>query len=61
MIKVKTQLVTPAQDMAIGRGPWRNNSDPIIIGIGPIQQRKSLMMNVTISDAYPPIRKLTWS
>ena len=33
--KVEIQLTTPEQAIAIGRGPCRNSSEPIIIGIGP--------------------------
>ena len=35
MMKVPTQFTTPATAIAFGRGPWRNSSAPIIIGIGP--------------------------
>ena len=33
--RVKSQLVRPARDMARGRGPWRNSSAAIIMGMGP--------------------------
>ena len=32
---VPSQLTTPATAIASGRGPCRNSSAPIIIGIGP--------------------------
>jgi len=35
MVNVPSQLTTPATAIASGRGPWRNSSAPIIIGIGP--------------------------
>jgi len=40
-INVKTQLVTPAAAMARGLGPWRNNSAPIIIGMGPANETQA--------------------
>jgi len=35
MMNVPIQLTTLATAIAFGRGPWRNSSAPIIIGIGP--------------------------
>ena len=35
MMNVPIQLTTEATAIAFGRGPWRNSSAPIIIGIGP--------------------------
>jgi len=37
MMNVPIQLTTLAAAMAFGRGPCRNSSAPIIIGIGPAQ------------------------
>ena len=34
--KMLSQLVTLTTAIAIGRGPWRKSSDPIIRGIGPL-------------------------
>ena len=38
-IAVKNQFVRPAKLIAKGRGPWRNNSAPTIIGMGPAAQQ----------------------
>jgi hypothetical protein len=35
IMNVQIQLTTPANAIAMGRGPCLNSSDPIIIGIGP--------------------------
>lgn len=45
-IAVKIQFVRPARLIAKGLGPWRNNSAPTIIGIGPINtkpQKESIL------------------
>ena len=40
-IKVKIQLVSPAQLIALGLGPCRKSSAPIIIGTGPENKRSN--------------------
>ncbi len=38
-MKVKIQLARPARDMALGRGPCRNSSAPIMGGMGPAKMQ----------------------
>ena len=40
MMKVHSQFTMPATAMALGRGPWRNSSDAIIMGMGPVYPAK---------------------
>ena len=42
MTNVPSQFATPAAAIAYGRGPCRNNSDPIIIGMGPRERTTRL-------------------
>lgn len=46
---VQSQLVRPIILMARGRGPWRNSSAPIIIGIGPEIIGTSLELSAILS------------
>jgi hypothetical protein len=47
-MNVNIQLLTPAIDMAIGLGPWRNISAVTIIGMGPVKRIVSLRLKAVI-------------
>ncbi len=56
--KVKSQLAKPARDMARGRGPCRNSSAPIIVGIGPATTVRASSQNEMVPELFAEKKSL---